>query len=230
MKPQHIVTKGIVLSRTDYQEADRILTVLTPDHGKLRLIAKGVRRPKSKLAGGIELFSVNDITVLPSQRDLKTLISSRLHKNYGGIIADITRTMLGYDLLKQINRVTEDEPEEEYFTLMESALAGLNDGELESDVIEMWFAMRLLAANGHTPDLRQDTEGRALSISDSYSFDFDAMSFVQHQNGPYGANHIKLLRLAVTTVDPTLLKQVKGSEQYITPTLSLAKNILRQQA
>ena len=172
MKPQHIVTKGIVLSRTDYQEADRILTVLTPDHGKLRLIAKGVRRPKSKLAGGIELLSVNDITVLPSQRDLKTLISSRLHKNYGGIIADITRTMLGYDLLKQINRVTEDEPEEEYFTLMESALAGLNDGELESDVIEMWFAMRLLAANGHTPDLRQDTEGRALSISDSYSFDF----------------------------------------------------------
>jgi len=39
------------LSRTDYGEADRILTVLTPDYGKLRLLAKGVRKVKSKLGG-----------------------------------------------------------------------------------------------------------------------------------------------------------------------------------
>lgn len=230
MKPKHIVTKGIVLSRTDYQEADRILTVLTPDHGKLRLIAKGVRRPKSKLAGGIELFSVNDITVLPSQRDLKTLISSRLHTHYGGIITDINRTMLGYNLLKQINRVTEDEPEEEYFMLMEAALKGLNDDALQHDVLELWFTLRLLTVNGHTPDLRNDTGHRRLSVDGSYGFDFDAMSFVQQSNGPYTANHIKLLRLAVTAPDPTALKQVQGGEQYVAATLSLAKNIAKQQA
>jgi DNA repair protein RecO len=71
VKPQ-IVTKGIVLSRRDYQEADRILSVLTPDNGKVSLIAKGVRKPKSKLAGGIELFSVSQLTYLPSHNDLKT--------------------------------------------------------------------------------------------------------------------------------------------------------------
>jgi DNA repair protein RecO (recombination protein O) len=54
-----IVTKGIVLTRTDYGEADRILHFLTPDQGKIAGIAKGVRKSKSKLAGGIELFSVS---------------------------------------------------------------------------------------------------------------------------------------------------------------------------
>lgn len=46
------VTDAIILTRTDYGEADRIITLLTPGHGKLRLIAKGVRRIRSKLAGG----------------------------------------------------------------------------------------------------------------------------------------------------------------------------------
>lgn len=70
-----IVTKGIVLSRTEFGEADRIITVLTTDHGKIRLIAKGVRRIKSKSAGGIELFSVSDITYIPGRRDRNFNIS-----------------------------------------------------------------------------------------------------------------------------------------------------------
>ena len=56
---KQLVTEVIILARTDYGEADRILTVLSPEYGKLRLLAKGVRRVKSKLAGGIELFSVS---------------------------------------------------------------------------------------------------------------------------------------------------------------------------
>jgi DNA repair protein RecO (recombination protein O) len=99
MKNQ-IIAEAIVHSRTDFQEADRILTMLTPNHGKLKVIAKGVRRPRSKLAGGIELLSVNDVTVLPGRGELGTLISSRLKAHYGQIVQDINRTMLAYELLK----------------------------------------------------------------------------------------------------------------------------------
>ena len=53
-----LVTDGIVLSRVNYGEADRIIKLLTPEAGKLSLMARGVRKPKSKLAGGIELFSI----------------------------------------------------------------------------------------------------------------------------------------------------------------------------
>ena len=50
---KQFISTGIVLARTDFGEADRILTMLSPDFGKLHLIAKGVRKERSKLAGGI---------------------------------------------------------------------------------------------------------------------------------------------------------------------------------
>ena len=50
-----IKTLGFVLRRTNYGEADRILNLITPQ-GKISAIAKGVRKPKSKLAGGVEMF------------------------------------------------------------------------------------------------------------------------------------------------------------------------------
>lgn len=227
MKPQ-IVTKGIVLSRTEYGEADRILTVLTPDQGKLRIIAKGVRRPKSKLAGGIELFSINDITVLPSQRELKTLISSRLLTNFGNIIKDIKRTMLGYDVLKIINRNTEDEPEEAYFTLLRQALEGLDDLDLPLEMVELWFTVQLLFINGHAPNLRTDTAGKTLEADQTYLFDFDEMAFKQQKGAPYTSRHIKLLRVAYAANGPSVIRQITDAAQYAGEVLNLAKNILKQ--
>src|SRR5215467_6436426 len=97
-------TSSIILARTDFGEADRILTLLTPDYGKLRLMAKGVRRVKSKLAGGIELFSVSDISLMRGRGDIGTLVSSRLVVHYRHIVEDIDRTMLGYELTRQLNR------------------------------------------------------------------------------------------------------------------------------
>lgn len=229
MKPQ-IVAQCIVLSRMDYQEADRILTVITPDQGKLRLIAKGVRRPKSKLAGGIELFGINDITVLPSQRDLKTLISSRLLKHYGKIVTDIQRTMLGYEFLKIINKNTEDEPEEAYFSLLENALEGLNDMDVPIELLELWFSSQMLRINGHTPNLMTDTEGNTLEKSKLYLFDFDEMSFREQSGGPYAANHIKLLRAVTGTLNPIVLKQIQNTSDYVPEVASLTKNLLRQNA
>ena len=108
---QQIVTRGIVLTRTNYGEADRIVTILTPDHGKQRLMAKGVRKLKSKLAAGLELFSVSDISYIPGRGEVHTLVSSRLRVHYGKIVENLDRTMLGYELLKRINRATEDAAE-----------------------------------------------------------------------------------------------------------------------
>ena len=50
-------TEAIILRRTDFGEADRILTLMTPTLGKLRVIAKGVRKITSRKAGHVELFT-----------------------------------------------------------------------------------------------------------------------------------------------------------------------------
>ena len=59
---QEIKTSGYVVGRTNYSEADRILRIITPV-GKVSAIAKGVRKPKSKLAGGIELLTLSDLVI-----------------------------------------------------------------------------------------------------------------------------------------------------------------------
>jgi len=52
--PRRYTTDAIVLSRFDYGEADRILTLITPGGGKIKAIAKGVRRQKSRIGGSLE--------------------------------------------------------------------------------------------------------------------------------------------------------------------------------
>ena len=69
-------TKAIVLSRVDYGDSDRIITILTPEYGKLSLMAKGVRKINSKLAGGIELFSVFDAGFVMGRGEIGRLTSS----------------------------------------------------------------------------------------------------------------------------------------------------------
>src|SRR6476620_6614066 len=103
-------TTGIILQRTAYGESDRIITFLTPDQGKVRAIAKGVRKQKSKMAGGLELFSISELQYIKGRGDISTLTSTRLQKHFGTIVHDLNRTNMGYEILRTIHKVTEDEP------------------------------------------------------------------------------------------------------------------------
>ncbi len=205
-----IVTEGIILSRIDYGEADRILTLLTPDQGKLRMLAKGVRRVKSKLAGGIELFSVSTITFVRGRGEIGTLISTRLVKHYGTIVQDLDRTMLGYDLIKQLNKITEDEPGEEYFDLLKQAFEALDDASVALPLVRFWFSAQLLRLGGHAPNLQTDTAGQKLDQDKTYNFSVEDMYFAAAERGRYGASHIKFMRLGFASHPAKTLAQVQG--------------------
>lgn len=207
MKPQQVTT-GIVLARVDYGEADRIITLITPDHGKLRLMAKGVRRIKSKLAGGIELFSVTNLTFIRGRGDIGTLVSSRLVRYYDHIVQDIDRTMLGYELIKQLNKATEDEPEPEYFQLLEQAYAALDDAAIGMELVRLWFGAQLLRLSGHTPNLQTEPDGTKLAADKTYEFSFDDSAFVARPDAPYRPDEIKFLRLVFNGNQPAVLAKV----------------------
>ena len=70
---KQITTPAIILSRTNFNEVDRIVNFLGPK-GQFSCMVKGARRPKSKLAGGIELFSVSQITYLDTNAELKSCL------------------------------------------------------------------------------------------------------------------------------------------------------------
>ncbi len=220
------VAQAIVLSRTNYQEADRILTLLTPNNGKLRLVAKGVRKSKSKMAGGIELFSVSEVGYIQGKGELGTLTSSRLTKHYENIVQDVERTMLGYELIKILNRTTEDGPESDYFELLTQAFEALDDPALNLDIVKMWFYGQLLRIAGHTPTLASDSSGKPLLPAESYGFDYDNMVFLPKSEGPYSPNHIKFLRLVIANNQPRVLAKVQNAAELTPPSLGLLETLL----
>lgn len=225
---KQLVTQGIILARTDYGEADRILTLLTPDHGKLRLLAKGVRRIKSKLAGGIELFSVSHITFIRGRSELGTLVSTRLITHYGHIVGDLNRTMLGYELIKELHKITEDEAVDDYFELLKQAFEALDDTDIPLPLIRLWFSAELLRLGGHSPNLQTDGAGAKLQADGRYLFDFEAMCFTPSDRpDTFDASQIKFLRLAFSGHQPKVLNQVQGSKQLAESCGPLVQAIIR---
>lgn len=220
-----IVTKGLVLARINYQEADRIVTLLTPDHGKIRVMAKGVRKPKSKLAGGIELLTVAQITYLPGRGELGTLISARAETHYGTIVKDIDRTMYAYEFLKLVNKITEDVVEADYFELIEATLTGLNRPDIALETTQLWSGLQLLQLTGHAPNLHTDINGRKLEAAETYLFSFDDMTFAPTPQGESIVAVAKVLRLASSEAPLPVFATVRGIQTAIPAALQMVKTM-----
>jgi len=222
-------TQGIILTRTDFAEADRIITFLTPDHGKVRAIAKGVRKSRSKLAGGIELFSVSDLSLIIGRGEINTLISTRLVKHYDHIVKNLQHTEIGYELIKLINKATEDAAEGAYFELLKQAFEGLDDIKLDPQLTFLWFNMQLLKLSGHEPNLQTDITGAKLAPSATYEFHLDRMRFAPKRAaaGPFTANHIKFLRLGFGAARPHTLRRVHGINQLAETAQPLVQTMLK---
>ncbi|GAC1498971.1 MAG: hypothetical protein NVS1B10_01210 [Candidatus Saccharimonadales bacterium] len=219
-------TQGIILNRTDYSEADRILTILTPTAGKLRLMARGVRKPKSRLAGGIELFSTSEIAYIKGRGEIGTLVSTRLIQYYSNIVNQIDRVQLGYELIKILNRGTEDQPEASYYNLLEETFRALDDPAIDVELIRLWFNCQLLSFAGYTPNLLKDSDDKVLLADQKYIFDYDKVAFQIHENGDFTADNIKLLRLNFSGQPPKVINQVNGTAQLRPVCLSLIQTMM----
>lgn len=226
---KNIQTQGIILTRTNFGEADRIITFITPDHGKVRAIAKAVRKSKSKLAGGIELFSVSELGLINGCGEIRTLIHSRLIKHYGNIVKNLERTQLAYEFMRITNKATEDAAESEYFNLLNEGLAALDDHDINIQIIETWFSMRLLKLSGHAPNLHEDIDGKKLESKNSYNFNIDRMRFAPAQEGQgmFNASHIKLLRLGFNVQKPGALQRIQCPDSILSAIQPLVQAMLK---
>lgn len=212
-------TKGIILARIDYGEADRILTVLTDDFGKISVISRGARKAKSKLAGGIELFSESHISFIRGRGEISTLTSSRLITHYGNIARDINRTMSGYKILKVINKTIEDGSGQEYYPVLIKTFDGLNDSGLSTELAQLWFYLQILKISGHSPDFSEEAGAK-------FFFDHTSFKFTPLEGGVFNARHIKLLRLSLRAASPTVLRQIKDADDLMEPCLALTKSMM----
>ena len=133
-----VQTRAIILRRTNYGEADRILQLLTPD-GRRAVMARGVRREKSKLAGGIELFAISDVVLGEGKGELGILTSARLVHFYRHIIEDYDRLQFGYLAVKLVARASETVDEPEWYDLLSEIFMRLDSKTIDLDLIQAWF-------------------------------------------------------------------------------------------
>lgn len=222
-----LTTHGIILRRIEYGEADRIITFFTREYGRIRVIAKGVRKSKSKLAGGIELFSVSELHFIKGKGDIGTLVSTRLIKHYDAIVKDLDRTNLAYQMLAAIDKTVEDTAGPEYFTVLHESLAALGDLRIPPVLAELSFTMRLMQLLGHVPDFASDSRGAKLDPDSRYEFDFEAVAFTPKSDGPFDKNHLKVLKLLAHN-SPQAMAAVQGVGLYAEEVAFLVRALMGQ--
>ena len=148
-------TEGIVLRGLDLGEADRVLTVLTPHHGKARVIAKGVRRPRSRLGGGLEPLGRVDL-VLAVGRTFDVVTQVHLIDPHLGLRGDLEATAAAWYLAELADRFCEDRSESAAaFDLLDAGLAALDGTLLRAarEAVVRSYELHLLEVMGFRPEL-----------------------------------------------------------------------------
>lgn len=196
MSNKDIRTLGYILRRTNYGEADRILNIITPE-GKKAVIAKGVRKARSKLAGGIEMFTLTDYNLHFGRGEMGTLTGAKMVQHYGEIMKDYDRMELAGMMLKRVSAAADTNDNAEYFMIVDTVLKGLNQG-LSPELVEAWFWLNLKKAMGEEVNLYRDVEGKKLEAILRYEWNGAEEAFMVRENGTIGADEIKMIRLMLT--------------------------------
>ena len=152
--PKVYKTEAIVLKRINMGEADKILTLYTPNLGKLSAIAKGVRRPKSKMGGHLELLTHSSLTLARGQ-NLDIITQSETVSNFLPLRGDLWRASLALYAAELVEQFTAEHVENYpvYRLLLDTLhrLCETRDGELTL----RYFEINLLTHLGYKPELHQ---------------------------------------------------------------------------
>jgi DNA repair protein RecO (recombination protein O) len=143
---------AIVLKRREMGEADRLLTVLTRNRGKLTLLAKGVRKPASRKAGHIEPFTHVDLLVAKG-KSLDLITQAETLEAHRNLREDLWRSSWAYYVAELADAFIQDEdPHELLFDLVLETLRRLDRGE-EAAIAVRYCELHLLSLAGYQPQL-----------------------------------------------------------------------------
>ncbi|MCK4472019.1 MAG: DNA repair protein RecO [Anaerolineae bacterium] len=147
-------TEAIILRRRDFGEADRILTLYAPGSGKTRVLAKGVRKPKSRKSGHVELLAHSNLLIAKG-RNLDIVTQAEMIHSFLPIRRDLVRTSYAYYAAELLDLFVEEGIENRpLFDLLLAVLGWLGDAS-DLDLTTRFFELRLLSLLGYRPQLFQ---------------------------------------------------------------------------
>jgi DNA repair protein RecO (recombination protein O) len=153
-KPRNYQTEAIVIKKTKLGEADRILTLYTPHLGKIQAVAKGVRRPRSKLAGHLELLT-HSLVSLARGRNLDVVTGSQTINSFLPLKSDLWLTSYALYAAELVNLFTVDDVEN--YPLFQVLLETLEQlcQTVKKQLVLRYFELHLLNEVGYRPQLQQ---------------------------------------------------------------------------
>jgi DNA repair protein RecO (recombination protein O) len=161
-------TEAIVLSRFDYGEADRILTLITPGGGKLKAIAKGVRRPTSRLGGSLEPFAELRVA-LAHGRTFEVVTQVDVIHAWLNLRDDLVSFGTASYLAELASGTMEERHASETVYLLLKRAYEILDAGMAPSRVARWFEMRLADELGVRPEVDRCVEcGRLLEADERY--------------------------------------------------------------
>jgi DNA repair protein RecO (recombination protein O) len=167
--------EGVVLRTHKLGEADRIVVLMTAAHGKVRAVAKGVRKTKSRFGGRLEPLRQASL-LLYEGRDLAVITQAETLEHYPALRLDLDRLTDALALAEAVDQVAQEgESNAPLYRMLTGALRAVAGAEVRSPLLVAAFYWKLLALEGVSPVLdycvRCASEGEASPPSDLVSFD-----------------------------------------------------------
>lgn len=200
--PRVYKTEAIVIHHHEIGEADRIITLYSPYLGKLKAIAKGVRRPRSKMGGHLELLNQSQLLVARGQ-GLDIITQAQLLESFMPLRRDLWRLSCGLYAAELADLFTPERlPNSSLYQLLLNTLHRLGKVD-KSDVILRFYEMRLLDLAGYRPQLHRCSQCNANLEPGSHYFSSPSGGLVCPRcravpplpiSNPISTNAVKVLR------------------------------------
>ena len=149
----YLNTKGLVIRVTPYNDTDALLSVLTPEHGRLTVKARGLRRKNSPLIAPCQLLSYAEFTLF-EYRNMYTINEAHAIELFSSLRKDLQKLSLGSYFAQAAETLSqEDLPNPELLSLVLNCLFGLSKLNLPETMVKSVFELRSACLSGYTPDL-----------------------------------------------------------------------------
>ena len=146
-------TNGLILREVRYKEADRILTVLTPDEGKITVNARGALRKGSRTGAATQLLTFSELTLF-NNKGRWSLNEASTIEEFKELRSDISALSLASYFAECTEAVSdEDRPDPELLQLILNCLYALSNSLAPQLQVKTAFELRLMCIAGYEPDL-----------------------------------------------------------------------------
>jgi DNA repair protein RecO (recombination protein O) len=153
-------TEALILRQQDYGEGDRLLTILTPDYGKLRVIAKGASKPAGRKTGHVELFTRSHM-IITRAREIHVVQQAEMVEWFLPLREDLERGAYATYIVEMLDHFTEfEESNRALFLLLNAAFGWLCADVVDLRLAARFYELNLLSLVGFQPALHHCAIGQ----------------------------------------------------------------------